>query len=249
MPRLGGKKTFKKIRPVLKQEQIRCGRERFFDILRESNMLIGKKKQHTRTTQSYHRFYKHPNRIKDKEITRPEEVFVSDITYIKTKEKPMYLSLVTDAYSKYIMGYELSDNLKTESCIRALKMATENRRYPDRELIHHSDRGFQYCSPDYIETLEKNQVQVSMTTKHDPYENAIAERVNGILKSEFDIEGFATVKEAQREIRTAIGTYNYERPHLSCGYLTPWEAHRNGKYKLKKWSRRFSESDMSLSEN
>jgi transposase InsO family protein len=184
--------------------------------------------------------------IKEKEIRASEQVWVSDITYIKTKEKPMYLSLVTDAYSKRIMGWELSDNLKTSSCIKAMQMAVNNRQYNDRELIHHSDRGFQYCHPDYIDLLDKNNIKVSMTTKHDPYENAVAERVNGILKDEYAIESFATEKQARREIRAAIWLYNTDRPHLSCGYKTPQQAHDTEGYILKKWPCKKTTRDMSL---
>jgi len=249
MSKLGTKKVHKKILPWLKEQDIRCSRDRLFDVLRDLNMLIRKKKRYTITTNSYHRFRKYPNLIQDLKIERSEQVWVSDITYIKTKEKPMYLSLITDAYSKQIMGWSFSDNLKTVNCIAALQMALNNRRYPQRELIHHSDRGLQYCNPDYIKILEENHIHVSMTTKHDPYENAIAERVNGILKTEFDIEFLPTEKLARKEIKAVIKVYNIERPHLSCNYLTPWEAHRLENHTLKSWSRKFSERDMSLSEN
>jgi transposase InsO family protein len=146
-------------------------------------MLIKKKKNYMRTTNSYHKFYKHPNLIKDIHINRAEQVWVSDITYIRTNQGWLYLSLITDAYSKQIVGHQLSDNMRTVNCINALKMAIKNRKYPERPLIHHSDRGFQYCNPDYTETLTKNHIDISMTTKHDPYENAVAERVNGTLKT------------------------------------------------------------------
>jgi putative transposase len=249
MAKLGGKKVHKKLQPHFKDQGLRCSRSKLFDIMRDAGMLVKKRKRYVKTTQSYHRFYKYANIIKDAKIERSEQVWVSDITYIKTKEKSLYLSLVTDAYSKQIMGWELSDNLKTESSIKALKMAIGNRRYPNRSLIHHSDRGFQYCNPEYVKVLDKNGIDISMTTRHDPYENAVAERVNGILKDEFGIENFITQKQANREIKTAIGTYNSERPHLSCGYLTPWDAHRMEGYKLKTWSRKFTERDMSLSVN
>jgi putative transposase len=247
--RMGVKKVHKRIRSKMNAQGIRCSRDKLYDVLRESRMLIGKKKSYTKTTQSYHRFRKHPNLIKDIAITRSEQVWVSDITYVKTREKSMYLSLITDAYSKRIMGWSLTDNLKTINCITSLQMAIKNRRYPKRDLIHHSDRGLQYCSPDYIKQLEKHGIGVSMTTKHDPYENAIAERVNGILKTEFDIEGLNTGKEAMREIKSVIGIYNYERLHLSCNYQTPWEAHLTEKHQLKSWSRKFSRRDISLLEN
>jgi putative transposase len=168
MTRVGTKKTYFLIKPELERLDIKCGRDKLHDILRSEGMLIKKKKNYMRTTNSYHRFYKYPNLIKDLHINRPEQVWVSDITYIRTNQGWLYLSLITDAYSKQIVGYQLSDNLKTINCINALKTAIKNRKYPDRPLIHHSDRGFQYCSPDYIEALEKNNIGISMTTKHLP---------------------------------------------------------------------------------
>ena len=244
--KMGGKKVHEKIKPQLAQQGIRCSRDRLFSILREGGMLIRKRKRYVKTTQSYHRFFKYQNMVKDKDINGSEQVWASDITYIRTKEKPMYLSLVTDVYSKQIMGWELSDNLRTVNCITAMRMAVGRRQYRDRALIHHSDRGLQYCHPDYIALLEKNSIRVSMTTKHDPYENAVAERVNGILKDEYAIESFRTEKEARREIKAAIRLYNTDRPHLSCGYRTPQQAHRTEGYKLKRWPCKKSTRDMSL---
>jgi putative transposase len=143
-------------------------------------------------------------------IERAEQVWASDITYIKTKEGFMYLFLITDVYSKQIMGWELSDNMKVINAIRALKMDIKNRRYPDRKLIHHSDRGLQYCTSSYINVLEKTNIDISMTQKYDPYENAVAERVNGILKNEYDIgEGFLGYKDAMRVSVMAQGWLYY----------------------------------------
>ena len=193
-----------------------------------------------RTTNSYHRFKKYPNLLKDMNIYRPEQVWVSDITYIRTSEGWLYLSLITDAYSKQIVGHHLSDNLKTINCINALKTAIKNRIYPNRPLIHHSDRGFQYCSPDYIETLTNNNIGISMTTKHDPYENAIAERVNGTLKNEFELgDKLPDKRNAERELRKALWIYNNLRPHESCYYLTPNQAHNQERFEIKKWPVRF----------
>jgi len=153
----------------------------------------------------------------------------------------MYLFLVTDAYSKQIMGWELSDNMKTINALKALKMAVKNRKYPERCLIHHSDRGLQYCSPAYIEALGKNNIDISMTTKYDPYENAVAERVNGILKREYEIgDGFLGYKDALQEIKQTIWLYNTDRPHLSCNGLVPSEAHTKENYPLKKWAKIFT---------
>lgn len=240
-PRMGSLKLYGKIQEDLYQYGIKIGRDKLHSLLREQGMLVAKKKRFTVTTNSYHKFHRWPNLLQEINLTAPEQAWVSDITYIHTKEGYMYLFLVTDAYSKQIMGYHLSDNMKVENARNALKMAISNRRYPDRKLIHHSDRGIQYAHPSYIELQLENRITPSMTTKYDPYENAVAERVNGILKTEFDLGGVLPERKmAIQEVKTAIQIYNYERPHMSCDMLTPWQAHRTGKYNLKKWSKNFS---------
>jgi len=251
MTRLGTRKLHYLIKPSLDKMGIRCGRDKLFAILKFEGMLVKKKRNYMRTTNSYHRFYKHPNLIKDIDINHSEQVWASDITYIRTKEGFMYLSLITDVYSKQVVGYQLSDNLKTINCISALKMAISSRKYPERSLIHHSDRGFQYCNPDYVETLENNNIAISMTTKHDPYENAVAERINGTLKNEFDlVDRLPDQKHAEREVNKTIWVYNNLRPHDSCDKLTPVQAHTRESYKLKKWPMRFKkkqqENNLSL---
>jgi len=236
MSRVGTIKLYDMIKNDMAKNNVNMGRDKLFTFLRQEKMLVKKKKNYTKTTDSFHRFRKHKNLIKDIEVNAPEQVWVSDITYIKTELGHTYLSLITDYYSKKIVGYHLADNLKTESSLIALKMAIKSRQYPDRKLIHHSDRGFQYCSDDYIKMLTDNNIQPSMTEVYDPYENAIAERVNGILKDEFDIgEGFINLQHASKEIKYAIETYNTFRPHFSCQKLTPQQAHDFGNYKLKKW--------------
>jgi putative transposase len=236
MHRVGTIKLYDLIKKDMTKNDIKMGRDKLFTFLRHEKMLVKKKKNFTKTTNSFHRFHKHKNLIKGSDVTAPEQVWVSDITYIKTEAGYEYLSLITDFYSKKIVGYHLADNLKTESSLKALEMAIKSRKYPDRNLIHHSDRGFQYCSDGYIAILANNNIQPSMTEVYDPYENAIAERVNGILKDEFNIgEGFINHLQAVKEIKYAIKTYNTFRPHLSCGKLTPQQAHDFGTYKLKKW--------------
>jgi len=236
--RIGGRKLIYLLQEDFRKAGIKIGRDKFFDFLRASFLLVKRKKNRIITTRSYKRFRAHPNLIKDKLIRKPEQVWVSDITYVHCKGGPLYLHLVTDAYSKKIMGYHVSEDLKTQSTLKALRMALSNRQYPGRALTHHSDRGFQYTSEDYIKELKKNKIKVSMTTKYDPYENAIAERVNGILKDEFEISDRRLSKsDARRNINHALQTYNRKRPHLSCEYLTPEQAHRYGKYKLKKWTK------------
>jgi transposase InsO family protein len=239
MTRIGTRKLHYLIKPSLDKMGIRCGRDRLFAILKFEGMLVKKKRNYMRTTNSYHRFYKYPNLIKDIDINRAEQVWASDITYIRTKEGFMYLSLITDVYSKQVVGYQLSDNLKPINCINALKDAIKSRKYPERSLIHHSDRGLQYCCPDYTDILESNHIGISMTTKHDPYENAVAERINGTLKNEFDlVDRLPDQKHAEREVNKTIWVYNNLRPHDSCDKLTPVQAHTKESYKLKKWPMR-----------
>jgi len=236
MHRVGTIKLYDMIKKDMTTKNIKLGRDKLFTFLRHEKMLVKKKKNFTKTTNSFHRFRKHKNLVKGIEVTAPEQVWVSDITYIKTSSGHEYLSLITDYYSKKIVGYHLADNLKTESTIKALEMAIKSRKYPERSLIHHSDRGFQYCSDDYIKMLSDNHIQPSMTEEYDPYENAIAERVNGILKDEFDISGgFINHLQAVKEIKYAIETYNTFRPRFSCEMMTPQQAHDFGTYKLKKW--------------
>jgi len=237
-PRLGTPKLYHILKPEFERDNIKCGRDKLYEILRNACMLVPKKKKFTRTTQSNHLFNKHSNQVKGVYLKRPEQIWMSDITYIKTKQGNLYLSLITDAYSKKIVGYEISDNMKTESTKRALDKAMKNRSYPRRKLIHHSDRGLQYCNPLYTDTLEKENIKISMTEKYDPYENSIAERVNGILKQEFGISDSRLSKdEARYNINRSIYIYNNERPHLSCEMLTPNEAHTRGKYVYKKWGK------------
>jgi putative transposase len=253
MTRLGTRKLHYLIKPSLDKMGIRCGRDKLFAILKFEGMLVKKKRNYMRTTNSYHRFYKYPNLIKDIDINRAEQVWASDITYIRTGQGFLYLSLITDVYSKQVVGYQLSDNLKTVNCINALKDAIKSRKYPERSLIHHSDRGLQYCNPDYTETLINNNIDISMTTKHDPYENAVAERINGTLKNEFDlVDRLPDQKHAEREVNKTIWVYNNLRPHDSCEKLTPVQAHASENYKLKKWPMRYKkkqqENNLSLNQ-
>lgn len=236
MPRLGTLKLYYLLKPEFEKSGIKCGRDKLFEILREERMLVKKKKNFTKTTNSLHRFRKYPNLIEGITISMPEQVWVSDITYVRVKGGFLYLSLITDAFSKQIMGYELADNMKVESSVKALKRALSNRMYPNRTLIHHSDRGLQYCAPAYTEILEENNVAISMTSKYDPYENAVAERVNGILKSEFDVgEIFSNYQEAKKVIKESIAVYNLLRPHLTCKYRTPKQAHTEPNFKPINW--------------
>ena len=239
MPRIGTRKLFYLINEDLKKLNIKMGRDVLFNFLRAEHLLIKPKRSYIKTTNSKHWMKKYPNLIEDTVVATPEQIWVSDITYIKTVEGHHYLSLVTDAYSKRIMGYELSKNLSVEGPILALDMAIRNRKYKGQKLIHHSDRGLQYCSKEYVDKLISNNIEISMTQNGDPYENAIAERVNGILKYEFlMVDGFKDHLQAAETIKDSVKIYNHERPHLSCGMLTPNQAHRQSKIIIRTWNKK-----------
>ena len=239
MPRIGTRKLLYLLESDLRRSNIKMGRDVFFDFLRAEHLLIKPKRSYIKTTNSKHWMKKYPNLLEGKPIRRPEQVWVSDITYIKTDNKHQYLSLITDAYSKKIMGFGLNPDLSVEGPLKALHMALKNRKYPTQKLIHHSDRGLQYCSSDYVEKLRSNEIEISMTQNGDPYENAIAERINGILKYEFLlIDGFRDQLEALSTIKDSIKIYNQERPHLSCAMLTPEQAHKQSNVILRKWNKK-----------
>lgn len=226
--RTGGIKLYAELKPALKDLGIKVGRDKFFDFLRSNQLLVPSTKRFHITTDSNHRFYKYPNLVQDKIPTRPEQLWVSDITYIKTQNGHNYLALVTDAFSKQIMGYKLANHMKASLCTEALKMALKNRIYPDKPLIHHSDRGFQYCSTEYVKFATDNNLIMSMTEKHDPYENSVAERVNRTLKYEYGLKKVISSTElAQKMVKHGVNVYNYKRKHLSLKLLTPAEVHRN----------------------
>ena len=234
--RIGTLKLHYMLQEPLEQHEIKIGRDYLFDLMREHGLHIRNRKRKIVTTNSRHWMHKYNNLIKELIINRPEQLWVSDITYIKLRKQWGYLSLVTDAYSKKIMGWALRTDLSAQGCLDALEMAMADRKYPQQKLIHHSDRGSQYCSKSYVELLTSGNIAVSMTENGDPYENAIAERVNGILKGEFDLYQTQTgLRETKVKIRENIKTYNQIRPHASCDYLTPEQAHlKNGELK-KRW--------------
>lgn len=228
LPRCGTRKLQDVMRYSLNNKGIFIGRDRLFKILRESQLLVPKRKRIFFTTDSKHKYYKYPNKAKDIIVNKPEQLWVSDITYIKSQEGNLYLSLITDAYSRKIMGYYLADHLKATGPIEALKMALKNRKYPNRKLMHHSDKGIQYCCDAYIKLLNDNKIEISMTSKYDPYENAKAERVNGTIKNEFELDSpLPNIAYAKREICKTVEIYNTLRPHLSCGMHTPDSVHQS----------------------
>jgi putative transposase len=219
--RVGGRKLHEALKPTFVAQDIRVGRDCLFDILREHDMLIKPKKATCRTTYSYHRFYTYKNLVKNMTVTRPNQVWVSDITYIRTVSGFCYLALITDMYSRKIVGYDMSNSLELAGCLRALQGALKAVR-PATRLVHHSDRGFQYCSNQYVDQLKKHGIEISMTEENHCYENAIAERVNGILKDEFYLDQtFYSLSHARNAIKNAIEIYNSKRLHLSLGYKTP----------------------------
>ena len=224
MPRLGTRKLYYLLSAQLKR--LKVGRDKLFSILKANHLLIRPKKQYHVTTNSHHRFKKHKNLIENLEINRPEQVWVSDITYLGNREHPMYLALVTDAYSKKIMGYDVSNSLSTQGAANALELAVKNRSNIKKPLIHHSDRGLQYCSYKYQDILTKYGVKCSMTEKYDPYQNAVAERINGILKQEFIGDIFINDLGVMKKlIDNSIQIYNQKRPHYSNFYKTPNQMH------------------------
>lgn len=236
MPRIGTRKLH-----YLLGADIRMGRDRLFELLKMEGMLIFKRRKYSQTTNSRHWLRKYPNLTKDLKLARPEQLWVSDITYVDTTEEGnTYLHLVADAYSKQIMGYELCGDMESASTLKALKMALGNRRY-DHPLIHHSDRGLQYCSRIYVDELKRNGIMISMTENGDPYENATAERVNGILKGEFGLgDVLNNLSEAKALAKQSIAIYNHLRPHLSCQMLTPVQMHAQQKVELKTYKKTLS---------
>lgn len=235
LPRLGTRKLHYVIQNKLISHQISFGRDYLFDLLSEHKLLIRQRKRKAITTDSRHWMRKYSNLVKGLEITRPEQVWVSDITYIRLTNQWGYLSLITDAYSRKIMGYSFRQDLAAEGCIEALKMALNNKLY-NQSIIHHSDRGSQYCSHNYVDLLLKNNIAISMTENGDPYENALAERVNGIIKTEFNLYSSSLgFEQTGYQINKSIKSYNELRPHASCDYLTPDQAHIKSEKLNKRW--------------
>jgi transposase InsO family protein len=228
MPFIGGKKLYSLISPPIKSMGYSYGRDRFLRLYKNHNLLIIKRRRGVRTTDSYHRFRKYPNLIKQLRLSKPNEVWVSDITYIRLQKGFCYLFLITDAYSRMIVGYYLSTSLGIEGALKALEMAL-SKKPEGAEVIHHSDRGVQYCSLDYVGLLKEHDVKISMTEENHVYENALAERVNGILKQEFMLgETFKNYETVFKIVKESIKIYNEERPHMSLNYRTPLSCHVAG---------------------
>ncbi|RJG50507.1 IS3 family transposase [Motilimonas pumila] len=221
-PRIGTRK----LKYILSKKCLTIGRDHLFTLLKANRLLVPTLRAYHRTTNSHHRFHCHPNIIKSGYVPeRPEQLWVADITYLPTRQGEAYLSLVTDAYSRKIVGYHVDDNMKThtikQAFIRALK-----RRKTWQPLIHHSDRGVQYCSAEYQKLHQQHGVNCSMTDGYDCYQNALAERINGILKSEYLLIKPANLTEARKMVEESVKIYNEYRPHTALKYKTPDEVHR-----------------------
>jgi len=228
MPRYGTEKLHLDISKDLVNNDIKMGRDNFLKFCRHQRLLVPRTKRYFITTDSKHFFHKSPNLIKNLTPTHSEQVFVSDITYIKLQDRHAYLALVTDLYSKKVMGYKLDDNMRVGMVKEALSMALNNCEHKRETIIHHSDRGIQYCCPDYSEFATGKGMILSTTEKYDPYENAVAERINGILKYEFGlIKTIPSIKIANKMLKQSVIVYNNERRHCSLQMNTPNYAHTN----------------------
>ena len=238
-PRIGGRKLLVK----LEELGLKVGRDALFELLRNNGRLVRRRRGAVRTTQSSHWLRKYPNLIRHFEPMRPNQLWVSDITYLETLEGYLYLFLITDAYSRKIVGWAIADNLDATNAVEALQMALRSMKEDCSGLIHHSDRGVQYCSDKYVKLLNRRKIAISMTEKGDPLENAIAERVNGILKDEWVYEMGKMEKSAMRKvIPQVIHIYNDERPHLSISMLTPNVAHQMSEKLKKHWKNYYQPS-------
>ncbi|WP_262487190.1 IS3 family transposase [Chryseobacterium contaminans] len=238
MPRLGTRKIYHILETSL--QSLHVGRDKLFSILKANGMLIKPKRNYRITTNSHHRFRKHKNLIGNIVPEHPEQAWVSDITYIGGRDRNCYLALIIDAYSKKIMGYDVSNSLATEGSIRALNMAIKQRIYKE-SLIHHFDRGLQYCSMEYQKILKKKNIRPSMTESYDPYANAITERVNGILKQEFLLEEYHVNTQTMKLlVEDAIAIYNTKRPHWSCYMKTPEQMHKQKSVKIRTYKNKYS---------
>jgi transposase InsO family protein len=238
-PAIGGRKLFYLLQCFFLEHQIKMGRDALFDLLAANKLLVRKRKRRISTTQSHHWLKKYPNLIKDWHPSKSNQLWVSDITYIPLTSGFLYLSLITDAYSHKIMGYAVADNLEAVNTTRALHMALDNPTEIPDCLIHHSDRGIQYCSFDYVSLLKQNNIQISMTENGDPLENPVAERINGILKEEYLRHyPLTNLKQVIELVDDVVDRYNRLRPHQSINMITPEVAHEKQLPVNRTWSKK-----------
>jgi transposase InsO family protein len=224
-PRLGGKKLYWMLGSDIREICPHFGRDKFLSFLRDNDLLVERKCQYRKTTDSHHHFHRYGNMIKDLCIVRPNQVWASDITYLRTEKGFVYLSLLTDMYSRKIVGWSVSSSLSIEGSVDALKKALRENPLQN-SLIHHSGRGVQYCSHQYVEILKRRSISISMTEENHCYENAMAERVNGILKDEYLLDRtFNDLIHAQKACKEAVMLYNTRRPHWALKFKTPEQMH------------------------
>ena len=233
-PRCGGRKLFIMLQPFLKQHNISIGRDKFFDLLKRNKLLVRKTKRNVYTTMSKHHYHRYPNLVKGFSPMKAHELWVADITYIPLKERFAYLFLITDAYSRKIVGYHVSDDMKVSSAAVALKQALAQKP-TETIVIHHSDRGIQYCSNEYVSLLNEHNAMISMTESGDPLENAIAERVNGILKTELISSSYSDIHAASIHISRCITIYNHRRRHSSLNWQLPAIVHEQKGPQIRRW--------------
>lgn len=233
-PRCGTRKLLIMLQPFLSQHNINIGRDHFFNLLSKNKLLVRKTKRSVHTTNSKHHFHRYPNLAKGFTPLKAHELWVSDITYIPLKDRFAYLFLITDAYSRKIVGHYVSDDMKVSSAVVALKKALAQKPV-ETIVIHHSDRGIQYCSNEYVNLLQQHHAMISMTQSGDPLENAVAERVNGILKTELISSSYEDIDRASVSIARAIIIYNYKRRHSSLNYQIPAEVHLQKGPQIRRW--------------
>lgn len=225
-PRMGGRKLYTKLQDSFAEQGIKMGRDSFFDLLRDCNLLVKKRRNYHITTNSNHWMKKYPNLIKGVEPIGPNHILVSDITYWKAMNNHYYISFITDAFSRKIVGYHVGQTMEAMESVVALKMALKGISKDATGVIHHSDRGAQYCSSAYVNVLKKRGIKISMTENGDPLENAIAERINGIIKGEYLFQyPINSIKEAQKILDAVVSLYNDQRPHTSLNNMTPSAVH------------------------
>jgi transposase InsO family protein len=236
LPRVGVRKLYFMLCEDLDKHEIKLGRDGLFELLGIHDMLVRSRRKSTNTTNSWHHFHKHKCLITSFNACGINQLWFSDITYINVGDKWHYVIFITDAYSHKVIGYNVDDNMSAKFCEIALEQALAQWEDQNNELIHHSDRGVQYCSTLYTERLKAANIKISMTQNGDPRENAVAERVNGIFKGEFLLDQhFGNLAEAREKIARMVYCYNHIRPHSSCDYLTPDQAHQMTGPLKKRW--------------
>jgi len=236
-PAIGGRKMYLMLQPFLCSHHIKMGRDTFFNLLSDNRLLVRKRRRKVNTTQSHHWLKKYPNLTRDWKPCKPKQLWVADITYVPIHNDFLYLSLITDAYSHKIVGYNIAKSLAAVNALQALQMAIKLEGAP-AELIHHSDRGIQYCSTDYVDTLKEKEIRISMCENGDPLENPIAERINGIIKNEYlNHYTMNSINEAMEHVAKIVEIYNSQRPHYSINLLTPDIVHKLELTVNRTWSK------------